>query len=197
MRPLLFVPVGLLVLVGGLRDLGRPSSCRPGATGLSSTTSPRVELSCKPSGPLEVRLHPERASTDGSVELAFDIRPVLDMMSVSWRLEVPSDAAILEGLRQGEAAAARDVRTRGRVRVRPPVGRDRAVLTLVVEGVFQDTDVDGSPIEERVEVERAVAWGELAPVAPVVEQLDPLTGEIESLAVLPSVQAGRRSGEGR
>ena len=195
------LPLAAGGLLAALHGLAPTPSFTPAAA-LPHPAAPRAERSCKPSGPLQVELEPAPARADGSVELHWSIRPVLELSDVHWSVEVPEGVLLVEGTRTGDARGERGAPTVGRLRVFVPATLDRAEVALRVTAGFLGSDHRGERFVERTEVRRAVAWGVPAHadgLAPAVVQHDPVAGTSEAVVFLPARAAspGDRTPEER
>lgn len=184
MRTTILGSFGVLAL--GLLAAPHPLALRPASLPEAHPSPPRKDASCKPSGPLAVELTAQAPRSDGSVDLTWSVRPVLPMSGLTWRVEASDDVLVLGGRLAGTARRERGEHTEGRLRVLVPSSLDRAAVTLVVTGTFLGSDEHGERFDERVEVRRAVTWGESAPVGPLVTQRDARSGASERVVLLPA-----------
>jgi hypothetical protein len=179
MRSLLLVAVPAAFVAAALASPDSAPSER--GTGL-----PTLQRSCKPSGPVEIRLEPLAELPDGSIELLLSMRPVLPLQSMDWRLEMPYDVALVEGPRSGRGALAVDAVTMRTVRVRVPDRRTLRTVTLVVDAAFTGSDEHGATWREPVSVRTSVSWGERDAVGAPGTRRVAATGELERTVVLPA-----------
>lgn len=168
----------------------------PGSDGLShrsdsERSDPLVDRSCKPIAPITVELRP--ADQQGSrVDLELSVRAERPMLSLSWELELPSDAVVTAGERNGVAAPERGVVTTDRVQLDMPIDDSYRHVRVVATGVFLGSDETGATFEETVVGTAGLAWGEPTISAPTAWTPDAETGELVEVVVLPTVhRAGR------
>jgi len=163
----------------------------PDQAAISSSVSallPVIDRSCKPTGPIDVQIGPLARRVDGSFDVDFSINTRLPMQRLEWELSMPYEVSVLDGERRGSAALERGAVTKERVRLRAPGGRERREIELITRGVFLGSDETGARFEEPVTVVRRLTFGESVPVGREVVSRDPISGEAETFAEIPSVQ---------
>ena len=91
--------------------------------------------------------------------LEWTVTPAIDVDSLTWRIELPDGAALVEGAAVGEAAIARGAVTVGRMTVRRPPGDEHAEVGLRVDVEFAGSDERGATREQLVVIEKVAPWG--------------------------------------
>jgi hypothetical protein len=148
---------------------------------------------CKPGAPMGVELRQTGAHDGSVVELQYSITPRTDLAGVSWQLELPPGAELLDGDDRGTLDDGRQGTGPLRASVRLPMGAPFSTLTLSVDGQLASAagtaDRDAPPPDERVRSRRSLSWGR--PPRPVPERrwVDVDGGTTERLAPLPVRQA--------
>ncbi|MCB9899246.1 MAG: hypothetical protein H6825_14670 [Planctomycetes bacterium] len=177
------VLVGASLLAAGTRPAEASSSgSRPAAC---------VDKSCKPTGPVDARLV-QLSSQGPRVELEVRVRPVLELESLAWHLELPSDASLVEGVADATASTARASESTARVVLAMPDDAAWRRVVLVADGVFRGSDESGATFPEPFETRTELTWGELPLPAPLRATRDGETGApIEVVAQPTSHRTGR------
>ena len=192
--------LALLALAGlpGLREAvpttaGQPC-CAPalaedGSVVEALPTEPRSdERTCKPRAPVEIELSQLGWGPGGRRELSFGVTPRVPLESLSWSVRLDEGGELLDGESQGVADPTVQVRSDGRLSVALPPGVSSAQVVVEARGVLAHA-TEGSP--ETVVVERALTWGEPAPLIAATTLLDTSTGSERRRALLPVVHTER------
>jgi len=117
-------------------------------------------LACKPRGPVATELTVAGVAPGGVVELLLEVAPRTALADVTWRLDLPDGAELLQGRLDGTLAGAATS-----TRDAPPAASEAVTLRL-------PEPVDGRPVSvtlaasargpggDPLEVSRTLHWGE-------------------------------------
>lgn len=169
------------VLISALAA-GAPPSAGPG-------DGPRAG-SCKPDGPVRVRLLPSGPPPGARVAVEAELQPLLGLRELAWRWELSPGVQLLDGEAHGAGAPERGAVTRVGAELAAPAGSGRARLLVVAR--FIGHDAGGEPVDEQATVVRTLEWGEPGPDAGRVLTADPEGGGLVEVVALPVAhRAGR------
>ncbi|MGQ0553456.1 MAG: hypothetical protein ACT4PU_09590 [Planctomycetota bacterium] len=152
----------------------------------------RLALGCKPHAPIALELR-EVPQGGGELTLEYRIQPKLAMDSLRFEFALPSGAVLLEGPLEGPAAPGRGEVTEGRARLWLPADGAYRSVTLSAHGVFQGHDEHGPIGDEPVTSVATLSWGEIPTPTPTLSFLDPESGELTPMAVVPSLYQPARA----
>lgn len=132
----------------------------------------------------------------GEVPLDFSIHPRRPMKSVLWEFVATDGVVILDGEVKGQKGAAgedlpgasllsvEDLAVEGQLLVLVPVSTRHQWVELNVIGIMEGSDETGAVFDEAVARQLSIEWNR--PEVPVIETIDPETGELVRMAVVPT-----------